>query len=123
MSAEGTPLSRFANLAIIAYQRFVSPYKGFSCAHNKLHQDGSCSTSGRRALAVYDVLVAARLIRERLHACKAATATLAMTASQNQDIRPSSSDEKVSRGSAADPCKKNLFALDACATCACLPWF
>lgn len=33
----------FPLLAIKIYQKFISPHKGFSCASNVLHKNGSCS--------------------------------------------------------------------------------
>lgn len=36
-------LSQVAVQAIQLYRRFISPHKGFKCAHHVLHQNGSCS--------------------------------------------------------------------------------
>ena len=40
----------FALWAIVAYQRFVSPYKGFCCAYAFHTGHASCSTLGYRAI-------------------------------------------------------------------------
>lgn len=77
--------ARVAIIVIRAYQRYLSPYKGFRCAHNVLHGEGSCSTYGRRAFAEHDFLDACRRLRERFQACKAAASALAMATPEAPD--------------------------------------
>lgn len=36
-------MRHFLALFIAIYRRFISPKKGFSCAHNHVHGQGSCS--------------------------------------------------------------------------------
>lgn len=63
------------NLAVAAiggYQRWVSPYKGFRCAHDVLYGQGGCSGFGKRAFARYPIRVAWSLLRLRLEACRMA---------------------------------------------------
>lgn len=58
------------------YQRFLSPHKGFKCAHHALHKSGSCSD------AVIDIIQDQGLwqgradIRQRFKSCRAAHHTL-----------------------------------------------
>jgi len=40
---EPTVLDAFVSMLISLYQRYVSPYKGFRCAHRVLHGGDSCS--------------------------------------------------------------------------------
>lgn len=65
-----------AVLAIDGYQRFMSPYKGFRCAHDVLHGQGGCSGYARRAILKHGVVEGLSLLRQRFAACKAAALTL-----------------------------------------------
>jgi len=51
------------------YQRFISPYKGFHCAHAALHGGASCSGEVRALVLKYGVIGAWPLIRRRFAAC------------------------------------------------------
>lgn len=65
-------------LALIAgYQRWLSPYKGFRCAHAVLHGGTSCSQAVADIVAVHGLYHGRALIRTRMHACRAAAAELA----------------------------------------------
>ena len=54
------------------YQRFISPYKGFCCAHRALHDGASCSEWAKRAVKKVGVYGAFPLIIRRFKACNAA---------------------------------------------------
>ncbi|MFZ4875510.1 membrane protein insertion efficiency factor YidD [Janthinobacterium sp. Mn2066] len=54
---------------IRAYQRHLSPYKGFSCAYRVLTGRDSCSGYGYRAIARHGLITGWALLRRRLHAC------------------------------------------------------
>jgi putative component of membrane protein insertase Oxa1/YidC/SpoIIIJ protein YidD len=56
-------------LAIGAYQRFLSPYKGFCCAHHACTGGMTCSNYGLFALREYGFFAALPRIRERLIQC------------------------------------------------------
>lgn len=58
--------------AIDAYQAWVSPYKGFRCAHNVLHGRGGCSGFGKRAFTRFPALMAWQLLQLRFAECRAA---------------------------------------------------
>ena len=62
--------------SIGVYQRYLSPRKGFTCAHNHLHGRGSCSQFGRRVVLKYGVLRFFRLLLLRFTACRDAAITL-----------------------------------------------
>ena len=66
------PLDRWALAAIIAYQRHLSPCKGFCCAHRVQHGGPSCSEYARQALTVYGLWQTLPLLWCRLHACREA---------------------------------------------------
>lgn len=55
--------------AVRFYQRFLSPYKGFRCAHAKYTGDISCSNYGLKVLKECSPQDAISLIRHRLKAC------------------------------------------------------
>lgn len=54
---------------VLFYRKFISPYKGFKCAHAHHTHGLSCSTYGLKALQENKPFVALSLIKERLNAC------------------------------------------------------
>lgn len=67
---------RTASHLITFYQKRLSPYKGFSCAHRVLHRGESCSQYIKRIILEHGLLRARPLIRQRFRACKAANQVL-----------------------------------------------
>jgi putative component of membrane protein insertase Oxa1/YidC/SpoIIIJ protein YidD len=61
--------ARCALGAIRAYQRYLSPRKGFSCALRDAGGGRSCSSYGYRAIARWGLRKGLRLLRRRLDAC------------------------------------------------------
>ena len=60
------------NLALAAvklYQRYVSPFKGFSCAYRIQTGRASCSGHGCRVIERYGILLGLKLIQRRLDQC------------------------------------------------------
>jgi putative component of membrane protein insertase Oxa1/YidC/SpoIIIJ protein YidD len=55
--------------AIELYQRFVSPYKGFCCAHRAVHGRRSCSQFAKRLVAKVGLLRCVPLFMGRLRTC------------------------------------------------------
>jgi putative component of membrane protein insertase Oxa1/YidC/SpoIIIJ protein YidD len=53
------------------YQRFVSPYKGYTCAHRVYCGGDSCSEFAKYALMNYSTMAALKLIKQRLLDCRA----------------------------------------------------
>jgi putative component of membrane protein insertase Oxa1/YidC/SpoIIIJ protein YidD len=64
------------------YQRFISPYKGFRCAHAALHQGQSCSQAVKHIILQHGIWRGRPLIKQRFADCKAAYVHL--QAEQNQ---------------------------------------
>ncbi|RYY64057.1 MAG: membrane protein insertion efficiency factor YidD [Comamonadaceae bacterium] len=58
--------------AIRVYQRFVSPYKGFSCAYRCHTGCASCSALGFRAIRRYGVWRGGGILGRRLERCTVA---------------------------------------------------
>lgn len=65
-----------ALLAIAGYQRYLSPHKGFCCAHRALWGGPSCSEFARLQLRSEPFGVAMGRLRARLGACRVAALAL-----------------------------------------------
>lgn len=61
---------------IVGYQRYLSPHKGFCCAHRALHGGPSCSEFARRVVIRRGVGPLAALLRRRFARCAAAARRL-----------------------------------------------
>jgi putative component of membrane protein insertase Oxa1/YidC/SpoIIIJ protein YidD len=84
-----------ALLAIEGYQRYVSPHKGFHCAHGKLHGGLTCSAFGKKAIAENGLMAGAILLRGRFRQCHQAAVTLS---AQRCDPGPRAGDCGESAG-------------------------
>jgi putative component of membrane protein insertase Oxa1/YidC/SpoIIIJ protein YidD len=62
-------MRRLAVAAITAYQRYLSPLKGFSCAFRVHTGRDGCSGYGKRVIARYGVGVGLVLLKRRMAAC------------------------------------------------------
>lgn len=60
------------DFAIRDYQRYISPHKGFSCAHRKLYGKVSCSGYFRESVAKEGLSKSLQLFPDRLAECKEA---------------------------------------------------
>ncbi|SOD29155.1 Haemolytic domain-containing protein [Variovorax sp. YR752] len=69
-------MKRIALAAIDGYQRFISPYKGFSCAHRVLTGGASCSQFAKRAIARLGMRGGVLVILRRFSACAASAQIL-----------------------------------------------
>lgn len=95
---------------IEVYQKYISPYKGFRCAHAALYDGDSCSNAIKKIIKAHGVFEGYHLIRERLGDCKAAFLML----SEERDRKEK--DQKKKR----DWCGY----CDACSVCdviSCIP--
>ena len=61
-----------AAAVIRAYQRWISPYKGFRCAHRQLHGELSCSEFALREVLDRGLVAALPGIRNQFRKCGAA---------------------------------------------------
>lgn len=68
--------ARVAVMLIRGYQRWISPYMGFVCAHARLRVGPSCSEFARRAIADRGIRGALPSIARRLRECRAAAQCL-----------------------------------------------
>ena len=62
-------MKRLALAAIAAYQRYLSPLKGYSCAFRVHTGRDSCSQYGKRAIARHGVVAGLRLLKRRMEDC------------------------------------------------------
>ncbi len=62
--------------SIDVYKTYISPRKGFSCAHRMLHGDESCSDYVRRMFSSENFMAAVQLSRGRFQNCAAASKSL-----------------------------------------------
>lgn len=65
-------MKAIALLAIRAYQRYISPHKGFCCAYSAHTGYRSCSVLGYRAIRLYGVFDGVAVLQRRFERCKAA---------------------------------------------------
>lgn len=85
MAEHTTPAASAALVAIGAYQRYVSPYKGFCCAHRARTGHASCSQFARRAIERCGLLAGLRLLRRRFGACAQSHQALAANGQKAPD--------------------------------------
>jgi putative component of membrane protein insertase Oxa1/YidC/SpoIIIJ protein YidD len=62
-------MRRLMLAAIRAYQRYVSPHKGFSCAYRVHTGRRGCSALACRAIRIHGSLAGLAVLRKRLHLC------------------------------------------------------
>ncbi|WP_254625964.1 membrane protein insertion efficiency factor YidD [Nostoc sp. TCL240-02] len=62
--------------SITAYQKYISPSKGFSCSHRLLHGGDSCSNYIKRMLSEHKLHEAIQSSLKRFQSCGAASKTL-----------------------------------------------
>jgi len=68
--------SRMGVAMIEAYQRHLSPRKGFRCAYGALHGTGTCSSIGKRFMREQGFLRFFKLMPMQFAACKVAATAL-----------------------------------------------
>lgn len=68
-------LGRLAAALIGGHQRFLSPWKGFVCAHRAVHGGDSCSQFIKTVVTSGGLLAGLRALRPRLLECRAAAET------------------------------------------------
>jgi putative component of membrane protein insertase Oxa1/YidC/SpoIIIJ protein YidD len=66
------------------YRRYVSPYKGFSCAHRVFNGGSSCSVFAEQAIRDHGVWAAVPMIKRHFLECRAAHTALRRLQVQEQ---------------------------------------
>ncbi|WP_265262657.1 membrane protein insertion efficiency factor YidD [Spirulina subsalsa] len=98
-------------ILIGGYQKYLSPHKGFSCAHRVLYGSESCSQYVKKMLIEQDLQSAISLSRERFGRCKTAKIILrseTLEEKRRREKKNSSGD----CGCSPEGCINNL--LDEC---------
>ena len=108
--ASHIPLDRAVAAALITgYQRWISPHKGFACAHRILHQGASCSQYTKQMILHHGLWTAMPLVRSRFQDCRAAHHTLLERRAQSA-LQAASGLEKAGRK--ANPDQPNKTCTD-----------
>ncbi len=119
-------LNQSLALAITGYQKYISPYKGFCCAHRVRHGSLSCSEYTKHTLLQNGLWQSLPKIRARFQACKAAALALS---EQHERERDNARNRQLDK--ASDYCDCGELVLDlipselSCGgadACACTPW-
>ena len=107
--------SSLAAWAIEAYQRFISPYKGFRCAHRAVHGKDSCSQFAKRVALKRGFLALFPLLRRRFTECGVAAQVLEYESRAERQRRLAT--EKKSKSSwydGCDPCAADCTPPSGC---------
>lgn len=112
--ASHTPLDRAIAAALITgYQRWISPHKGFACAHRVLHRGASCSQYAKQMVMQHGLIAAIPHVRSRFQDCRVAHQIL-LEQRALRALQAESDPEKSGRK--ADPANPNNACTDnACA--------
>jgi putative component of membrane protein insertase Oxa1/YidC/SpoIIIJ protein YidD len=125
-------IDSLAIAAITGYQRYLSPYKGFRCAHRVLHQGESCSQYVKREVQSAGLLVALRRSRVRFAECKEASRVIQIrrrdylislssedTSDTNWDLQPplTEAEEHFLRENEEQRLKNNAASSNNCNNC------
>jgi uncharacterized protein len=68
--------AQFTDISIGAYQRYLSPHKGFCCAHRAHTSKRSCSAWGRAILQKLGFFAFLAFLPKQFERCKLAYATI-----------------------------------------------
>lgn len=111
MSAAATSLdpkaSQVAISAITGYQKYISPRKGFSCAHRVLYGGDSCSQHVKKLIAEHGLIAAVPLTRQRFKNCRSA----------NLILRSETEEERRRRQNQSCSCNPSCDPTEACNEC------
>ncbi len=124
-----------AVLAISGYQKFVSPYKGFSCAHRAVNGGHSCSEHIKQLIIERGLLASIEAIRQRFNDCKSAALYLQEKRKRQpgKGSASSSSSDKACAAADAIACAPSSctdvgagsvgsLSAGGCDACACTPF-
>ena len=89
MEIFGKLIRKILVFSINLYQKYLSPYKGYCCAHRVLHGGDSCSQYVKNVFIKQDLNEAIQLSRKRFIECGEAAEILASQKQPNQVNVPS----------------------------------
>jgi putative component of membrane protein insertase Oxa1/YidC/SpoIIIJ protein YidD len=96
-------INGFVDWAIGQYQRHLSPRKGFTCAHRKLHGGASCSGYLRELVTTEGFTNAIQPFQQRLIDCRKANDQLRLMAAAAEEVPLDDPAEEQAEPQAADP--------------------
>jgi putative component of membrane protein insertase Oxa1/YidC/SpoIIIJ protein YidD len=92
--------------SISGYQRYISPHKGYCCAHRAHTGHSSCSEFARKIVLRHGVIALLRALPRQLQRCRNAYAVLlaaAIAAAAAPEQDPQKKKDPNSCGDACDP--------------------
>jgi putative component of membrane protein insertase Oxa1/YidC/SpoIIIJ protein YidD len=95
---------------ITAYQKYLSPLKGFSCAHRVLHRGESCSQYVKRTILERGLSDALPQTRQRFRDCRSAYLTILAAQTDSEEAPPEY------EGAAAKKKEKSCFDHPCCSS-------
>ena len=99
-------LNKLATAAITLYQRYISPHKGYCCAHRAYTGEDSCSQYAKVAITENGFFSAFPLIREQFNKCNFAA----------EQMRKERKKKSKNKDSACDECIPSCDAFSTCDT-------
>jgi putative component of membrane protein insertase Oxa1/YidC/SpoIIIJ protein YidD len=108
-------MRQMAITSITGYQKYLSPHKGFKCAHRVLYGGKSCSEYVKGAIATEGLLAAISASRQRFTACHSANQILQARLMRSQI----EGEETRKRRNSASPCANN----PSCWVSDCIPTY
>jgi uncharacterized protein len=88
-----TIAAQFADSAIGAYQRYLSPYKGFCCAYRAHTGKRSCSAYGRSVVQKLGLLALVAALPKQFERCQQAFASLKVSEKNRGNNKKSRSNQ------------------------------
>lgn len=101
--------------SISFYQKYISPHKGYHCAHASWHQDVSCSQYGKIVIAREGVVGGLRLLDGRFAECKMAAVKIDSAKSVCQSGR--NCEHKCCGKYSSDQSRRPIDCNEACDNC------
>lgn len=99
--------------SISAYQKYISPHKGFSCAHRLLHGGESCSQYIKRMVAQAGLTEAIKASRQRFQECREANQILKARISSSH-AHTEANKKKKEKANHVDNCPVAFIDLSCC---------
>lgn len=107
-------LRSFILSGVRCYQSYLSPYKGFSCAHRQVYGGVSCSEYFRQSVQNEGLAGALPHFQQRLRACKQASRILNASLPHSQKRRKK---REILGDCGAGWCDSSCIPLDICDVC------
>jgi len=116
-------LRKAAATSITGYQKYISPHKGFSCAHRLLYGGESCSAYLKRIIQQQGLNAAWQLAPQRFARCRQANLTLRSSSTAPDTDKRKEEQEKQRKELALDCLECGCEGCFLESTTDCLPTF